>query len=693
METLSALQHDTEGAMSYRLAELAAGSDMTTERMDLALGRAASLDGALPGLVGVADVARNGETVVIGTASGILRWTIGAQRPDEIPIRAETRALSMLDRPSVELGTAEAAVLCLSPDGATAVVALFGESADSLAADKAGVKEPLRRNSSTLVLVDTASGALRPGVPRRKLPSPATAAAPLGSLGDLRGLRAAFSRDARHIVVIDRGDPTTGRAMVFDSSFSTEGSLVDVPGRTVTDASFVNADVLAIASQATSPLASQDVTAVDVSEISLWRRNSGWVREHWTERRLVLPSPASLITDERKGVFAMVDGEWRWVAESGISTAPLALPKPPGVTIIVPTAFDAERNVLVTRDIPGRLFLSAGDATDPAKFETLAFSSGGALPYSAERKVTPAGVAGLRAGSIATIDDSGTTVRLWKLPQALAVQRPVEAPAIQSAPELKDDTLRSVDGQWIADVRDQAISLVSSKDRSKKGGPWTVPQGFKGPARGFASTSGTRIAVIAPDGIWYGGPADKALYQFAKDPVQDVAFGPGEALLTVRSQAPHVRVYRPSREKGRSDGEWSARVPPSTFLVHAVDESAVVLYSEFWIHRLMAGDGRNDGWPEIVSVFQEFPITSAVPQDGTRNARVFINGQQPPIDFDAEERRVQALTWPWYSPWRLIPRHIRMCDAEGSTATKPDVADRCRWELRTRRLLGTPFTK
>jgi hypothetical protein len=208
----------------------------------------------------------------------------------------------------------------------------------------------------------------------------------------------------------------------------------------------------------------------------------------------------------------------------------------------------------------------------------------------------------------------------------------------------------------------------------------------------FISSKGDRVVVITDnEGLWYGDSNGRELKQFSTGQ-GDVAFGPGPQRITVFSAGTQLlEVFRPAG--GKTTAEWRAPVRSDTFLVHSVDDDAVVFYSGFWIHRMtQRSDGgwpRGRQWPHIVSVLRKSPVNSVRP-DPDHSDRVYVDDWDEPVDFTAEEHRLDPIGSRWLSSARLAVRTIRWCSEENEPAARGPMSGACEWEVRSGRRLGTP---
>ena len=577
LETLSALLQDSDGGMGYRLAGLAGGDDMLPDRVDAVLGPGAQLEGAATHLAGVSDAALDGAEVVIGTNEGkIIRWNFASGLRNTIPFVAAA------DDPDAWQHTAVAQdsrvqkprVLCLSADGRHAGVVWFsGES-----------------QSGTFGVIDTQTGKHEPNF----------AALP-GSNDYARStFRAAFSPDNSRLVAIH-----SGGVVVLGKTSSWEVPLGD--GQTVVDAAFVSNDVLAVA----TPSTRLDQDRQPYSRITFWQTDAHNPRSRELPApEAFLPPRGSLVTDGRGGFLAQIGSKWQWISK----TSPRAVTVPADMW---PKAFAADEPLLVSFDAFQRVAVSDPDHGSEKQFHVLAMTaSRTALP--AERRLTPASVASLSDRRLLSIDDNATAVRLWNLRSEAAFEdRSPRTPSPVPTPAPGGTLGRSVNGQWLAWVRGHRVCVgpaASDEANPRVLHDWDVAAGLLTPRSVFISSRGDRVVVITDnEGMWYGDSSTRELKQFSTGQ-GDVAFGPGSQRITVFSTGEQtLEVVRP--RGGKSIEKWRAPVRSDTFLVHSVDEGAVVFYSGFWIHRLTqrsdaGGWSFGRQWPHIVSVLRKSPVNS-----------------------------------------------------------------------------------
>jgi hypothetical protein len=652
LTTLSALKLDMDGAITYRLAGLAS-SGRRAAQSDVAgaLGPARHLAGTLSNLKGAADavVVKNRgpqPVVIIGTSDGeIVEWVPGERKGKYRRLVVGTES----DEPGAP--AVQPWILCLSPDGERAVAArtpLKSESADTGTA-------AAQRSDVMIETFSTRTG--RPIEDAAVLPLPSPARSPGGSSA-LEQIASSIDRRAAFADMRASCEAGGARFAVMNAQAA---AVFDGPRHwtiaesDVRQAAFLG-DVVV--------LASTEIDGVSL-RLRAWRlavdgKGRALPAVLLNLASTSLPWSARLLVRDSRHVLAVRNNAWMWIAPAGgeamteaqvLPFDPYADPySTPGQAYgarppqMVPQAYDAGRDLVVLTDDVGRIAFSHA-RRDPLRYSVLPITEQrGANPSG--RQLAEASRKSLASGLVASIDEVGTVVRVWRVPAddepivAMSVPSPLAAAPVDACPKATQDhdVYCSVGNTWVARVprvpsdRDKpsgrmTITIERSAPAARMNA-WSVEVDADSSPRGvLVSSTGERIVVMLNDGFVYAEQITASSPSKVTENVYAAVFGPGPHRITLLT-TDEVKIYD-AASMAANRPEWRAPCAALThWFVPKADESSVLLYSRFWTHRIEPSTGYaklmgkltrgGQVWPQVTSVLADAMIDQSqfLPRDG-----------------------------------------------------------------------------
>lgn len=721
LATLSALQQDMAGALTYRLAALSTmGRRPGPDDVRGAMGPGAYLAGTLTGLTAVTDAvflenAGGPPKVLMGTTDGwLVEWTPG---------QGKTSRRLMVDRDGADAGGAASVnVLCLSPDGSRALAVI----ADGDRPDKSG--------SGVRVGTFSTGTAKLIGQPLQLPAHPGAAAgghlagamleagaAGFGAAGAPTEIQGSYDASGQRFAVV-----TGDTAMVYDGA-----QPWTIAERGIRRLTFTGNVVVTAAE--TYPGASS-------WQLAFWRMDpkGGGVRIPLATPA-VLPWSSQLVLDARGRVLAISGNQWQWISTDspaepqelpfaadrwGISAGPSLDPDsaaaPPMIdqrggpppSRFSPQAYDAANDMLLFMDDHG-LFAFVHPSETPDLYRVLPITEQ-RWDAGLTRQLTSASLSAFSRRRVISIDDLGTAVRLWRVPTASEPAVDLAASGTdtggtatstacpQDEPQ-SQETFCSVGNEWAASVPRSAPYEVRVEYRgtaARSPGNWSVAADVR-PRGVLVGADGSRILLLFDDEVRYVEKGRTVVVHPIRRSVRDAVFGPGPRRVTLMT-AEDIMIFGPGHWDSEN-GEWQAPcLTNAAWLLRKKDEQSVVLYSRFWMHTLrenssawerwmskLTREGRV--WPDVTSVLTDAPISRRQFVEAGDDVQLFQNGRR----VDGPEGAFDAVTAfdGGFSPvqW-LATLTVQPCSRAGAGSEGGWQQQWCQWERTLGRRAGLPLT-
>lgn len=713
LTTLSALKLDMDGAITYRLAGLASsGRRASPSDIAGALGPARHLAGTLANLKGVADatvVTNRGPrpVVVIGTIDGeIVEWVLGERK-------GKYRRLAV-DGESEEPGelAVQPRVLCLSPDGERAVAAR----------NPLKTEAPAHRSDVMIETFSTGTG--HPIGGPVALPLPAATRSPGGS-SPIDQIASSIDRRAAFADMRASCESGGARFAVMNAQAT---AIVDGPRRWT----IAESDVRQVAFLGdVAVLASTEIDGVSL-RLRAWRLAVDGKGRALPAALLALPAtslpwPARLVVRDGRHVLAVRDNKWLWIAPAAGEAAaerqdlpfePYAvLDSAPGPAYgarpqqMAPQAYDTGHDLVVSTDDVGRIGFSHA-RRDQKMYSVLPISEQrGANP--SDRQLAEASRKSLAGGFVASIDEVGTVVRVWRVPAdddaivAMANPDPPAAAVPVCPPGTpQHDVYCSVGNSWLARVPrpgsergGRPTIAIERYGAGKPGDGWSVDVEADSPPRGVhVSAAGDRIVVILNDGFLYAEQLTASTPLRVTENVYTAVFGPGPHRITLLTTTDEVKIYD-TTSMAANRPEWRA---PCAALLHwfvpKADESSVLLYSRFWTHRIEPSTSYAKLMGKLTRGGQVWPQVTTLLADGMIDQGQFLprdNGDQRLVQggttIDETHRQfadVEHFEGAASIPHWLDTLAVRSCLARAASLSNDWRGALCSWEVVSGRRAG-----
>jgi hypothetical protein len=463
-----------------------------------------------------------------------------------------------------------------------------------------------------------------------------------------------------------------------------------------------------------------------------------------------LPQKAGLVFNNEGQLLvrnASRANSWEWFSDKDEHHIPVVLPDR-----VAPVGFvDNEKQILLSKDDLGRLFFTnlndslserLGTSTELAISEPIQ----PAPPFAGDsRSLTFASLNGnARDNEFLTIENGGVALRQWKVPPSQAWTAPTQQSFVLVGSESRQGdrsdspvseagptTFYSIDGAWKATLQASKVIVQGNLESNHSAEKWSIDlSGGNRPVSISVGVHGDRLLLWYRDFASYQrkGNNPTSILRFARERANDVVFGPGSERVTVVSSST-VSIYRDRQPESagtvdsESTPEWAHQCNHCS-LLHDADDSAVVLYSGVWVHRVSvprptvrvwdeitewihtefdsfrttSRPDRSDTtyqWPLIVSVMVPVnlsPFYGIKSHDINNNKIVEVAGPAgPEIDFDEEEKKQfsfeQTGRFGVSGVWE-----VGLCNAgapeQHLTAHTNRHRVMCEWELRSGRQLG-----
>jgi hypothetical protein len=393
-----------------------------------------------------------------------------------------------------------------------------------------------------------------------------------------------------------------------------------------------------------------------------------------------LPNSARLVFRRDGSVLGRLNGVWGWISPSGRVTETLAAMSRSlarafdSVDGPFPQAYDEDHDILLSEDSSGRLVFCHTNA-DPFKLAVLSISEPRGLPSTQSRRVTFASVNRFKEGVLLSLDNGGLVIRRWKVPPLVSSNMQELAPdavtdkTFGACPRGK---YCSEDHKWMASVAPDGLLSIEGRE------PWSNLLPRHDPQTLTVSSRGDRVLAWFQDEIFYVERSGDT-HRIPRNGIKYAVFGPGRDRITVISDRPTstsdeavtIFGHRSWETTGHPTlkPEWEAPCKGCYLFLHSADESGVVVYSRVWAHRFTENDGvlsktirsfseTDEVWPDVVSRFQEGPITGLHSDSLYNSEALTIEGSGQIINFgDAGPQGAtlseSVLPFQWIHTWHL----------------------------------------